>query len=280
MRGELHFTRESDAIMRKPLICVGVLTALTCGANGAWADEAASKDFVAKAIQGNLAEVAVGQLAQQKGATEGVRQFGQQLVADHSSANDKLKQVATSMGVTAPTEPNDEQKNMQQKLSGMSGTDFDRAFSSGMVTDHQKDIAAYQGEAKEKDAAGQYAQDTLPTLQKHLSMAQSLAGSAAAAPADTTMAPAATSPAVTAPAANAPAATTPATTDTAAAAGPPFPGANSFTEGQARSRIENAGFTNVNGLKKDDQGIWRGQASKNNATTSVSLDFKGNVTSP
>jgi hypothetical protein len=59
----------------------------------------------------------------------------------------------------------------------------------------------------------------------------------------------------------------------------PVPGANSFTEGQARSRIEAAGFANVTGLQKDDQGIWRGQAQRGGQQTSVALDYQGNVTS-
>ena len=56
-------------------------------------------------------------------------------------------------------------------------------------------------------------------------------------------------------------------------------GRNSFTEGQAKSKIEEAGFTNVTELKKDDNGIWRGKASKSGASTSVSVDFQGNVNS-
>ena len=57
----------------------------------------------------------------------------------------------------------------------------------------------------------------------------------------------------------------------------PVAGANSFTEGQAKSRIEEAGFTNVTSLKKDDNGVWRGKASKGGSSTDVSLDFQGNV---
>jgi hypothetical protein len=57
----------------------------------------------------------------------------------------------------------------------------------------------------------------------------------------------------------------------------PLPGANSFTEGEAKSRIEKAGYTEVSGLKKDDQGIWRGSASKAGKPVKVSLDYKGNV---
>ncbi|KMO35639.1 hypothetical protein VQ03_21530 [Methylobacterium tarhaniae] len=55
------------------------------------------------------------------------------------------------------------------------------------------------------------------------------------------------------------------------------PGANSFTEAQARSRLEQAGFKDVKDLKKDDQGIWRGQAMQSGNTVMVGLDFKGNV---
>lgn len=61
--------------------------------------------------------------------------------------------------------------------------------------------------------------------------------------------------------------------------GAPVAGANSFTEAQAKSRIEANGFTNVSGLKKDDAGVWRGTASKGSQSMNVSLDFQGNVVS-
>ena len=57
----------------------------------------------------------------------------------------------------------------------------------------------------------------------------------------------------------------------------PVAGANSFTEGQAKSRIESSGYTNVSGLKKDDNGVWRGKAMKDGKSVDVSLDFQGNV---
>ena len=58
----------------------------------------------------------------------------------------------------------------------------------------------------------------------------------------------------------------------------PVEGANSFTEGQARARIEKDGYTNVTGLTKDDKGVWRGKAMRGGKQVSVSLDFQGNVT--
>ena len=57
----------------------------------------------------------------------------------------------------------------------------------------------------------------------------------------------------------------------------PAKGANSYTMGQARSRIEKEGFSNVTGLAKDNDGIWHGQAQKGGNTTPVWLDYKGNV---
>jgi hypothetical protein len=57
----------------------------------------------------------------------------------------------------------------------------------------------------------------------------------------------------------------------------PLPGANSFTEAQARERIQNSGFGNVTGLRKDDNGIWRGMATRNGAQLPVAVDYQGNV---
>ena len=67
------------------------------------------------------------------------------------------------------------------------------------------------------------------------------------------------------------------TTPTAPDPAAPMAGANSFTENQAKDRIEKAGFTEVTGLRKDDQGIWRANAKQGDKQVNVSLDFRGNV---
>ena len=56
------------------------------------------------------------------------------------------------------------------------------------------------------------------------------------------------------------------------------PGANSFTQGQAQQHIVNSGYTDVTGLAKGKDGVWRGMASHNGAQVNVAMDFKGNVT--
>lgn len=60
--------------------------------------------------------------------------------------------------------------------------------------------------------------------------------------------------------------------------GAPVAGKNSFTEAQAKSRIQEAGYGDVSGLKLDDQGVWRATATKDGKQVGVSLDFQGNVT--
>jgi putative membrane protein len=76
--------------------------------------------------------------------------------------------------VTPPSGPNKQQKTEYDKMSKMTGAAFDKMFADHMVKDHKKDIGEYQKAAKSKDAAGQYASNTLPTLKKHLQTAQSL----------------------------------------------------------------------------------------------------------
>jgi len=165
--------------MKKIFATAGLAAALICPALGASAQnkpaEKASQKFIVKAVEGNLAEVQMGQLAQEKAGSDSVRSFGQMLQQDHSAAAQSSTTVATQIGVTPPSEPNKQQKALHQSLSKLSGEAFDRKFTAEMVKDHKKEIAEYKKMAKKQnDASGAYASQTLPTLQKHLEMAQSL----------------------------------------------------------------------------------------------------------
>ena len=160
--------------MTRLIVSVSLASALTCTSLGTWAQtrpsDRASQTFITKAIEGNLAEVQMGQLAQEKGASEGVRSK-----QDHAAGAQKATAVATQLGVNPPTEPNKNQKAMHASLGKLSGQAFDRKFASEMVKDHKKEIAEYQKAAKKQgDPAGAYASETLPTLQKHLETAQAL----------------------------------------------------------------------------------------------------------
>src|SRR3954464_1426567 len=148
-----------------------------------FAQDAASQKFLKEAIEGNFAEVEMGQLAKKQASSDGVRSFGDMLEKDHSAANQKATAAATSLGMTPPTSPNKKQKADYEKMSKLSGAQFDKMFATHMIADHKKDIKDYE-KAKKKDAAGSYATETLPTLHKHLETAQSLsAGNKTANPA-------------------------------------------------------------------------------------------------
>jgi putative membrane protein len=160
--------------MRTTSILAAAAIAFSLASGSAFA-QGADQKFIKEAIEGNLAEVQMGQLAQQNGASQGVKDFGQMLVTDHGQANTKAQSVASALNVTPPTEPNAKQKKDYDKMSKLNGAAFDKAFAQHMVADHKKDIAAFQKETKSKNqtVAG-FASETLPTLQKHLQTAQSL----------------------------------------------------------------------------------------------------------
>ena len=139
---------------------------------------AADKRFMTEAAQGGMEEVELGKLAAANGADADVKTFGQRMVDDHTKANDQLKQVAQSKGVTLPTEVTKSQRNEINKLSKMTGASFDKAYMKMMVKDHKKDVAEFQKESKSaKDTdVKSFAGTTLPTLEEHLQMAETTAG--------------------------------------------------------------------------------------------------------
>ena len=153
-------------------------------ASPCFAQDAGSHKFLKEAIEGNFAEVEMGRLAKKQASSDGVRSFGDMLEKDHSAANQKATAAATSLGMTPPTSPNKKQKADYDKMSKLSGAQFDKMFATHMIADHKKDIKVYERAGKKKDAAGSYATETLPTLRKHLETAQSLsAGNKTANPA-------------------------------------------------------------------------------------------------
>jgi putative membrane protein len=132
--------------------------------------------FVKEAIQGNIAEVKMGELAQKNGGSDAVKSFGRMLVSDHGKAREQTESLAKSLHVDAPKQPEPDAQAAYEKMAKLKGAEFDREFAHHMVEDHQKDIAKYTEEANEKasPAVAKYAADTLPTLKKHLATAQSL----------------------------------------------------------------------------------------------------------
>jgi putative membrane protein len=168
--------------MRQKFIFAVITMILLSSTSSGWSADKADQAFLTEAMQGNLAEVQMGKLAEEKGQSDGVKSFGQMLATDHADANNKATDVAKQIGVTPPTAPNKMQTAMYDKLSKLLGDAFDRAFTKEMVEDHTKDIQKYQRAGRNKNGpVADYANQTLPTLQKHLKTAQSLAGSKSSA---------------------------------------------------------------------------------------------------
>lgn len=140
----------------------------------------AQKKFLDEAIEGDRSEVEMGKLAQKNGSADDVKQFGQTLEQDHSQHLQQVVQMAEQMGVTPPKQPNAKQKTLYERLSREHGARFDTAFARAMVSDHKQDIAKYDREAKAKGPLASLAEQTIPTLRKHLQMAEAIANKGAA----------------------------------------------------------------------------------------------------
>lgn len=133
--------------------------------------------FAMKAAQGNMAEVALGQLATQKSQNDDVKKFGQRMVDDHQKAQQDLEGVASKANFALPKTVNAQQKAEQQRLEKLSGAAFDRAYMQMMVKDHTKDVAEFQKEANNTAANADlrdFAKRTYPTLDDHLTNAKAV----------------------------------------------------------------------------------------------------------
>ena len=144
------------------------------------ADNSPDQSFYKDAAEGGLAEVQLGQLAQDKGQSTAVKQYGQMMVHDHTAANDKLKSVAAGKGIDLPTSPGVGQMATKAKLQLLSGDSFDKSFISTMVQDHKDTIELFQKEVSngQDPEAKAFAKATLPTLKTHMKKIQAIAKTA------------------------------------------------------------------------------------------------------
>ena len=134
------------------------------------------KNFMVEAAKGGLMEVEMGKMAQAQGQSSEVKNIGKTMVADHSKANSELMALASKKGV---------QIAKTAKMEKMDSANFDQAYLQQMVKDHEKDVAAFEREARGgvDPEVKSFASKTLPTLKKHLTMVKSAQGKVASAPA-------------------------------------------------------------------------------------------------
>jgi putative membrane protein len=134
--------------------------------------------FISQAMEGGVAEVKLGQLAQEKSQSQDVKQFAQKMVNDHGQMGDKwLKPVAQQMGLSTPNSPSKKDKKEIQKLEGLSGQDFDKQYITMMVKDHQKDLKEFQEEADaaQNPTVKEIAQKGSQVIQQHLQLIEQIA---------------------------------------------------------------------------------------------------------
>lgn len=132
------------------------------------------KLFIRQAAIGGQAEVELGKLAQQKGNSEAVRDFGKRMVSDHSEAHDQLMRLHKDADASIPKEPDPEHKRIRDELNKASGKDFDVAYLASQIRNHQKTANLLLWEISFGQSADltKYAADTLPTVMEHLEIAK------------------------------------------------------------------------------------------------------------
>ncbi len=123
------------------------------------------KEFLKKAAQAQLAEIKLGEMAIEQAGSEMVKQFGEQMILDHSKANRQVTQLARQEGVELPKGLSSKQKEKADKFSGLSGPEFDKAYMEYMTKDHRKDVMEFEQSARQiQDPQVQrWAKDTLPS---------------------------------------------------------------------------------------------------------------------
>ncbi|WP_437658112.1 DUF4142 domain-containing protein [Sorangium sp. So ce1182] len=179
--------------MLKPVLLTTLLAAFLSAATAAQGQNAtggqttqagkatlskSDREFVEKAALGGLLEVRLGQLAQQRASSPDVKSFGQRMIDDHGAVNKRLAELAQRKGVLVPQELDQKHREKVDKLSKKTGAEFDRAYMSDMVDDHEDDVEEFEEAAKEvKDADLKgFAAATLPKLREHLALARQING--------------------------------------------------------------------------------------------------------
>jgi putative membrane protein len=175
----LRIADSRENFMNTRLVLASALF-VACGSAFA-APSATDTDFVTKAGQAGIAEIAAGHMAEKQGQSAGTKAFGKRMVADHTKAADGLKRAAEKSGAKMPTTTSEAQKQAGEKLAGLRGDAFDKAYAEQMVKDHEEAVALFEKEStsgSDSDLKA-FAGMTLPTLQEHLKMARALPGGGA-----------------------------------------------------------------------------------------------------
>lgn len=135
-------------------------------------DKEYDSKFLTKAASGGMLEVELGKVVAQRATTAAAKQFAQQMVTDHTKANNELKALAAKRNLTLPASLGDDQKKVYDAVLTEKGAKLDQKYVSEMVDDHEEDVKEFQEASTQAGdpAVKAFAAKTLPVLQMHLAM--------------------------------------------------------------------------------------------------------------
>ena len=136
----------------------------------------AEQDFMMKTAQADLSAIDIAGLAMQKSQNSDVKDFANMIQSDHTNAIEDLTDLMKDKNVSQPSTMTPQAKMDIEKMTGLSGAEFDREFVNMMVADHQKMVEMFRDQAAiaQNPDVKKYAEDLLPKLEMHLEKAQKL----------------------------------------------------------------------------------------------------------
>jgi putative membrane protein len=175
MAAGLHAVAGDD-VAQDPAPASGMAPRLAADNTATAALSADDRNFIETALKGGIAEIQEVQLAQQKADSPDLRRAAAQLEQEHKALNAELTRIGSTYGLVLPAEPSDDRQALYQKLQRLSGSEFDREFLKAGSAAHQRTIALFErtGANSSNGEIKKLAGNTLPTLQKHLSMLHGL----------------------------------------------------------------------------------------------------------
>ncbi len=152
--------------------------ALCCtGFSPAQDTAAQDKQFLTKAAEGNMAEIAMSKVALKKSKNDEVKTYAQKMIDDHTTMISNMKPVADKLGVQPPAKLNAEHQAEAARLKSMSGDKFDKEFITAMVADHHKDVEEFTAEqnvTQDSDVKALVTQG-MPIIKMHTEMIDQMA---------------------------------------------------------------------------------------------------------
>ncbi|AKD02945.1 DUF4142 domain-containing protein [Pontibacter korlensis] len=133
-------------------------------------------DFMTKAASNSMLEVEAGRLAQDRAQNQQVKEYGKMMVADHTKANEQMKQLAQQKNVTLPDSLGQDHKDQLQSLQDKKGREFDQEYMDLMVSSHEEAVTLFEDASNNiQDAeVKSFATTTLPKLREHLDRANQI----------------------------------------------------------------------------------------------------------